>query len=158
MQANYINPFIQSAITMIKTLSNIDFARGNLSLTNGVELVNGIGGVIKIQSNYLSEVVYDFSELLAIKITESMNGTKKEDVPRAQFDIMFEDTILELCNLISGRAITLLYNEKIECNVSPPLLVRGMGNEIVESEEKAIILPLTSDYGDLNINVVLHGG
>ena len=152
-----INPFIQSAISMLKTVAAIEFERGRVNLIKGKTMELGPTIVVKLAGAIKGKVFYEFSDALAIKIVEVMNEIKHTDMPRTQFDMLLEETILEIGNLISGRAITVLSMDKTEVSISTPELERNIGVELVSEDHKVLTLPLKSKSGDFAINLHIDG-
>jgi chemotaxis protein CheY-P-specific phosphatase CheC len=93
--------------------------------------------------------VYGLSLVTATKLAASMSA-----MPLATFDEMASSAIAELGNMISGHATTLLSEAGYECQITPPTLIRGANVEISTSTP-ALVVPLYTDFGKIEINVAL---
>ena len=57
--------------------------------------------------------------------------------------------------MISGAALTELASKGIQCNLSPPSLIRGTNVRISTLEIPTLVVPLQTEMGDIEINVGL---
>jgi len=75
--------------------------------------------------------------------------------PVSELDEMCCSAIAELGNMISGNASTMLYNEGIQVDITPPDIVSDHSRYV---QKKAITIPLDlSDIGNFNIYMFASG-
>jgi len=135
MQATYINPFLSSSITVIETLIQVKPSIGQLSLKPIIELDSHVWLRIGILGQFQGDVIFAFPEQVAKDIVSAMMG----GYPVTELDEMCKSAIAELGNMISGNASTMLYNEGIVIDITPPNI---LGVSQLPQEAKAITVPL----------------
>jgi chemotaxis protein CheX len=147
MNAQYINPFLSSSIHVIEAMMQVKASVGKVGLKtidNGDYLLLKIG----ILGQFQGDVVFCFPREVAIKIVSSMMG----GYPIAEFDDMCRSAISELGNMISGNASTILYNDGIVVDITPPKL---MDDGRSFAQKRAITIPLAiSDIGNFDIYMI----
>lgn len=146
IDVNTINPFLASAVSVIKTVSQIKSSIGKpiikaLDFTSGsVLIVLGVTGELK--GHVIFELEEDNAKLLASKM---MMGYEV-----AQLDDMALSAISELGNMIMGNAATTFSaNQKI-IDITPPTIARG--NVSFLQKNVNICIPLI----DESQKVLLH--
>ena len=72
-----------------------------------------------------------------------------------EFDALAQSGIGELGNVITGRAGVLLAQAGYPSNITPPALVIGKGSMITTLDLIRLVLPLETNVGSLEIQVVL---
>jgi len=147
MNAQYINPFLSSSIHVIEAMMQVKATVGKVELrtiASGDFLLLKIG----IIGQFQGEVVFCFPQEVAMKIVSSMMG----GYPISEFDDMCRSAIAELGNMISGNASTILSNDGIAVDITPPKLMDdGQSYE----QKKAITIPLAiSDIGNFDIYMI----
>jgi chemotaxis protein CheX len=155
MKADYINPFVSSAISTLKQfIPDIEIERGQLSVINSPSRTLGAAVYIGISGDVQGRVIYDMGRTTAVKIASAMN---QEDLPG--LNEMVRSTIQELGNIISGGASTKLHdnlNGK-HVDITPPSMIVGDDTEISDSiSSKYLVVPLNTNYGQILINVNLR--
>jgi len=149
VKAEFINPFVTAGLEVLQSVIASTPEAGQLAVrsatftTQQVSIVIGVTGVVSGQA------VYGMSLVTATKIAGTMSG-----MPSMSFDEMASSAIAELGNMISGHATTLLSGAGYECQITPPTLIRGAAVEISTSTP-ALVVPLHTDYGQIEINVAL---
>jgi chemotaxis protein CheX len=149
MRAEFINPFLVAGAQVLESFIGSSPSPGQLAVrsatftTQQVSIVIGVTGVVQGQA------VYGLSLVTATKLAASMSA-----MPLATFDEMASSAIAELGNMISGHATTLLSEAGYECQITPPTLIRGANVEISTSTP-ALVVPLYTDFGKIEINVAL---
>lgn len=151
MQATHINPFLQSATLVLEQLCSVSPERGDLSMKimefddDYVWLQIGFHG--QVQGN----VIFGFPESVALRIVSGMMGGSNV----TEFDEMSRSALSELGNMISGNASSLLYNEGIVIDITPPLYIDLEERKAHFHSKKAIVVPLRmSEIGEFEIFVL----
>ncbi|KIL35615.1 chemotaxis protein CheC [Gordoniibacillus kamchatkensis] len=148
MKAEYINPFLESARIVIEQVANVRPTTGQL----GVKEVQLQSGYIWIQigmtGQMQGDILFGLHESVALKVVSAMMGgfvlTEMDDIGRS--------AISELGNMISGNASTMLYNQGIHVDITPPKLYIPDAAKT----SKALTIPLIMDgIGELDIQVLI---
>lgn len=151
MKAEYINPFLESARVVIEQVINIRPSTGNLGLKEFRFIDQYIWIQIGMTGQMQGDVVFALHEGVALKLVSAMMG----GYPVAGLDDMSLSAISELGNMISGNASTMLYNQGVKVDITPPRLMQS--SNYTESElKKALTIPLIMDgIGELDIQVLV---
>ncbi len=148
MDLNFINPFIQAAIEIIKEFMGIEVRKEEVYVQEGRKSKGGVGIVLDITLDVEGSVIFDFtneitqtfaSEMVGINISNEQEMLNNKE--------LLESAIKELGNTISGRAITTLEKQKISCDISPPKVYIGKNSMLAQNEHIVIAIEFVTDYG-----------
>ncbi len=150
MRIEFVQPFVDSAFSVLREVAQAKPQRGPLSLRTGTtftsqELTSLIGVTGKVEG----VVLYGMSLICAQKIVSKMLG-----MPITEFDEMASSAIAELANMITGNATAGLEANGFVCDITPPSLVHGIGTQITTTVP-ALIVPIITELGDVEINISL---
>lgn len=149
MKAEYINPFIRSARSVINSLLGIEAELGKIYLRNDPFEYNQVVIMIGFIGSIKGKVYFELSTETAKKIASVMMGGM--DV--TDLDEISKSALAEMGNMIMGNSSMIFAEEKISIDITPPSLLTGEEIEI-PGEISTIIIPLDlQEYGTLNINV-----
>lgn len=151
MKAEYINPFVIAAVNVFQMMLGITPQKGQLSARKGIFTSQQCNIVLGVTGKLEGQLIYGMSIFTADKIASKMLGTTIRT-----FDELAASAIAELGNMISGAALTELASRGIHCNLSPPSLIRGTNVKISTLEIPALVIPLVTDLGEIEINVGLN--
>ncbi len=73
-----------------------------------------------------------------------------------EFDELAQATITELGNMITGRAVTKLSEMGYKFDVTPPAIFSGQNMQISDVDIEALIVPIETPLGRIEINVALR--
>lgn len=151
MQAQYINPFLESAKNVIEQVIQIRPSTGELSVKD-VKFAEQFTWIhIGLNGQLNGDIIFGIHEDVALKIVSAMMG----GFAISEMDEMGKSAISELSNMISGNASTILYNQGMNVDITPPKIV-----ELAESagfpNAKALTVPLIMEgIGQLDIQVLV---
>lgn len=151
LRVEYVDPFIQAAFFVLEQVAHAKCERGPISMRQGAtftsqELTVVVGVVGEIEGTAL----YGLSVVTALKIASAMIGNDL-----VSLDEMALSAISELGNMISGHAATLLSNAGVQCDITPPTLIQGVGTEITV-HVPILMVPVSTDKGNINIDVAVQ--
>jgi chemotaxis protein CheX len=149
MKAEYINPFIQAAQGVFKTLLDIDAKLGKIYLKSSQFSVSDMIIMIGVVGEIRGQVCLELTSETAGKIASTMMG----GIQVVDMDEIATSAIAELGNMIMGNTCTIFSKNKIKIDITPPTILRG--DKIMISNKVATIgIPLTiENYGGISINV-----
>ena len=149
MRVEYINPFIESSVSVLREVLGCDVTRGQISLGSKISVLHDVAVVVGLVGQVEGRVVLDLDKKTALNIVSTMNGEVISD-----FDELANATLTELGNMISGRAVTKLAELGYKFDVTPPAIFIGSSTigDIVES----LIVPIDTSLGSFKINVALR--
>jgi chemotaxis protein CheX len=97
------------------------------------------------------DIVFGLSEEVALKMVSAMMG----GFVISEIDEIGRSAISELGNMISGNASTLLYNQGVKVDITPPKVLLS-AQSAGFSDRKALTIPLIMDgIGELDIQVLV---
>ena len=151
MRVEYINPFVESAYSVLKEVLQSEIKRGELYLKATSQPVLGVAAIIGLTGDVEGRVLLDMGVGTAHAIASAMNGEELES-----FDELAKATIAELANMITGQAVTKLHDIGFNFDLSPPSLITGDNMVVTDAGVEALIVPLELPQGKLEINVAVR--
>ena len=151
MRVEYINPFVETAYNVLKEVLGGEVKRGDLYLKSTSMPVMGVATLVGLAGDVEGRVLFDMSMETALRIASQMNG---EELP--VFDELAKATITELANLITAQAVTKLHELGFRFDLTPPALFTGERMEISVQNVEALIVPMITEQGKLEVNVAIR--
>ncbi|OHD10906.1 MAG: chemotaxis protein CheX [Spirochaetes bacterium GWD1_27_9] len=151
MRVEYINPFVESSVSVMREILGIEVKREQISLKSKAVPILDVAVIVGLVGQVEGRVLFDMKMETALKIVSKMN---EEEL--TQFDELAKATITELGNMITGRAVTKLSEMGYRFDVTPPAIFSGHNMEISDVEIEALIVPIETSYGRVEINVALR--
>ncbi|MET3850809.1 MULTISPECIES: chemotaxis protein CheX [Paenibacillus] len=151
MKAEVINPFLESARTVIEQVIQVTPSTGSLGVKNMEIIEDHIWIQIGMTGQLTGNIVFGIQEHVALRMVSVMMG----GYILTEMDEMGQSAISELGNMISGNASTILSNQGVTVDITPP---RVMKSEHIGSflPQKALSIPLLMDgIGELDIQVMI---
>ena len=134
MRVEYINPFSEAAYSIL------------------IEVLQAEKDAVKRGAGDVEgRVIFDMTMTTALNIASAMNGEEVKE-----FDELARATIAELANLITARAITKLHDLGFKFDLTPPAILSGENMQISNKDMEALIVPLDTPQGEVEINVALR--
>lgn len=151
MKAEYINPFLESARIVIEQMINIRPTTGQLGVKDIKFVEKYIWIQIGITGQMQGDIVFGLHEVVALKLVSAMMG----GFILTEMDEMGHSAISELGNMISGNASTMLYNQGVRVDITPPKVVQSV-TAAGFIPKKALTIPLIIEgIGELDIQVIM---
>jgi len=151
MKVEFVNPFVESAVSVIRDMCGSNIQKGQLSVKKSIISTLGVAPIIGVTGSITGRVIYDMSFATALKLSSVMNG---EEI--SEFNDLCQSTISELSNIITGNTISLLTAAGYHVDITPPTLFMGEGMQISKAEIVTLVVPLEiTDVGIIFINVAL---
>ena len=147
MQSRHINPFLESSIFVLEQMCSIRPSMGQPAFKPIVLIDGPIWLKISVVGDMEGDIVYCFPEAVALKLVSDMMG----GYIVTELDEIGQSALAELGNMISGNACTILSNEGITIDISPPKTIEC--NQLM-SAGKRLVVPLRIDgIGEVDIYV-----
>lgn len=151
MRVEYINPFVEAAYNILTEVLGGDVSRGELYLKSTSMPVMGVAALVGLAGDVEGRVIFDMNMETAMNIASKMNNEKMNS-----FDDLAKATITELANLITAQAVTKLHDLGFRFDLTPPALFTGDNMEISDHEVEALIVPMGTDQGKVEVNVAIR--
>lgn len=151
MKAEVINPFLESARVVIEQVIQVSPSTGNLGIKE-IELIdNHIWIQVGMTGQLSGDIIFGLAEQVALRIVSAMMG----GFTITEMDEMGQSAISELGNMISGNASTILSNQGVAVDITPPKLMKVA--HMSEMPRKALSIPLLMEgIGELDIQVIVQ--
>lgn len=144
MKAEYINPFINSAISTISTMASTVPTPNQPYLKADKKTFGPATGVIGMGGPALAgNMAISFDEPCILGIVSRMF---MEDITSIDDDIL--DAVGELTNVIAGGAKKEMSERGLVFDMATPFMLKGKGVEIAQfAKIPIIVIPFTTEFG-----------
>ncbi|MDN4094605.1 chemotaxis protein CheX [Brevibacillus agri] len=150
MIVQYLDPFLESASSVIQQVCNVDISRGELAEKEWSNSESHTWIRIGMTGQLQGDVFFGLQEELALRIVSAMMG----GFPVQEMDELGKSAISELGNMISGNASTLLSNRGVIVDITPPLFVQH--HDLKDVTGTALTAPLDlHDMGRMEIQIIV---
>jgi chemotaxis protein CheX len=151
VKAEYINPFLESAKIVIEQIVRIRPATGKLGLKDILYVENDIWVHIGLNGQLNGDIMLGLNKEVALRIVSAMMG----GFAVSELDEIGRSAISELGNMIGGNASTILYNQGVEVDITPPQVLSAAQSTAFR-HQKAMTVPLIMEgIGELDIQVLI---
>jgi len=154
MRVEYINPFVESAFSVLKEVLNCPVKRGDIYLKPTSMTIMGVAALVGLAGDVEGRVLFDMTRETALYVASAMNGEKF-----TVLDELGKATIQELANMITAQAVTKLHELGFKFDLTPPALFTGDNMEVSTNlgEVEALIVPMDiSDKNVIEVNVAIR--
>lgn len=152
INANYINPFLMAATSIIKEICQIDMKVGKPYIKETAFAGDSIIIMVGVTGEMRGQVIIALSYVKALEIASKM----MMGMPVTELDDMSISAISELGNMIMGNAATILSTQGIGIDITPPSVCRG-NIVISQSYTKNICIPLSGEDITIELDVAVKG-
>lgn len=155
MKVEYINPFLEAAINVVKTMTGIDVQPGKPSLKKNNLSFGDVTGVIGLAGdNVGGNLVVSFEKSCILKIVNTMFCSEYTEVTDE-----IVDAVGEITNMICGNTKRDLGALGLNIQMATPMILRGQNIEITQlSRAPVITIPFTTPHGMFSVDANLIAG
>ena len=150
MKVEFVNPFVKAAFTVFEMATGSTPSRGKLSVRSTTFTSQQITIIVGVNGQIEGTVLYGMPDRTAQQIASAMMGSEVNEL-----DKMVLSTVSELGNIITGNAVTILSQNGYDVDITPPSVVKGTNIE-VSTTVPALVVPISTSVGDVEINVALE--
>ena len=151
MRVEYINPFVETAFSILTEVLGGEVKREPLYLKSTSMPVMGVAALVGLAGDVEGRVLFDMTIDTALKIASQMN---MEEL--TEFDELAKATITELSNMITAQAVTKLHTLGFKFDLTPPTIFTGEKMEISDHQVEALIVPMLTEMGRVEVNVAIR--
>jgi len=151
INAEYVNPFLEAASAVFKSILSVDLRRGKLVIKESPVPAMDIAIIIGITGGVTGEVVYSMEFNMVKKIADILAPGLSED----QIKQEYKDIIGELANMITGNAMNLFASTGKQIDITTPTVVEGRDFTITMIKQTTLGINLYSPMGQLEMNIAL---
>ncbi len=151
INAEYVNPFLEAASAVFKSILNVDLRRGKMIIKENPEPSHDVAIIIGITGSINGEVVYSMSYSMVYKIAEILSPGLSEEQVKGEY----KDIVGELANMITGNAMNLFAYSGKSIDITTPTVINGKDFTITLVKQTTLGINLYSPLGQLEMNVAL---
>jgi len=155
MEVKLINPFLDAAVNVLRTMAFTEVKAGKPYLKEGKEATGDVTGTIGFSGDATGSLSITFDEPCIVKIVSNMFG---EEITQANEEVL--DAVGELTNMISGDARSRLEKHGYAIRAGIPSVISGKGHIIKTFHDgPCIAIPFSTSGGDfaVEIHVKMNG-
>ena len=150
ISVEHINPFLLSAQQILLQVCNMQTKVGQISKDN----LCIDGEPVFIMLGVTGEMTGQVCIVFDMDVAKDVASRMMMGMPVAEIDDMAKSALSELGNMIMGNAATLLSNNNLRIDITPPTL--GMGSTKLTSPNlTSIRVPLVYDGGEVKLYFLL---
>lgn len=155
MNVEFINPFINATVNVLRTMGGVSPRPQKPHLKNGSRSYGEVTGIIGLAGKEAKgSFAVSFSKSCIVKVVSNMLGEEVQDL---EGDIM--DAVGEITNMISGGARAELENKGYSFEMAIPSIISGKDHKIVHiTDFPIIVVPFDTDYGPFVVEACLKTG
>lgn len=152
MKADYINPFINSTINVLKTMAFTDPQPGKPGVKTNKLTWGSVTGIIGMAGEGVAgNMVLSFDQPSILGIVTKMLGEEFKEVNK---DVV--DAVGELTNMISGGAKNELYEYGFRFHMATPIMIVGKDMELTQlTKAPTITIPFKTPEGEFVVEANL---
>lgn len=150
IKAEHLNPFLISAKQVLQQVCQIDVQFGPMSKDD----FSVTGEPLFIMLGITGEISGQVCVVMGMNTAKDIASRMMMGMPVVELDAMAKSALSELGNMMMGNAATLLFNNNIAIDITPPTLL--LGSAIISSAETAVIkVPLLYRDYELQLSFLL---
>jgi chemotaxis protein CheX len=152
MNVQFINPFLEATIDVLKTMAMLEPTAGNPFLKKGNQAKGDVSGIIGMTGSARGSLALSFSKNSILKIVSNMLGENYTEITDE-----VQDAVGEITNMISGVARKKLESQGFNISAAIPTVVAGKDHAILHVlGGPSIIIPFETGNGPFFIDVCLN--
>ncbi len=149
MNVEYINPFLEATVNVLKTMAFVEPVPGKPFLKKGKEALGDVSGIIGITGQARGSLSITFTQACIELVLTNMFG---EPVKGINDEV--KDAVGEITNMISGDARRALGGKGIKLEAAIPTVVAGSNHTISHiSGAPTVVIPFSTEAGPFHVEV-----
>jgi chemotaxis protein CheX len=150
MNVKYINPLLESTITVLSTMASVKVTPGKPSVKEGQQALGDVSGMIDLSGpDTQGSLAISFTTPVILDITQKMLGETIDTIDETVVDVVGEIT-----NMITGSAKRIYSEQGMEFDLTLPSMSVGLDQPIKHSVKGSpILLPFSTEAGDFYIEL-----
>lgn len=153
MRMDLIQPFVNSADSVLGELLQGPTVVGNPSMEEEAYRRKGVAAVISFQGDIEGRVIFDLEFETAFRIATRLAG---ESVTVHPTEALAAETLCELANMVVGNAVTLLNDRGFHFRVHPPEVHTDSEGLKGSYDTEALVMSFETPAGCLYLNVAMR--
>jgi chemotaxis protein CheX len=152
MKVEYINPFLDATIKVLKTMAFTEATAGKPYVKKGEEAKGDVTGIIGITGDVGGSLSITFTGDCICNIVSNMFG---ETIKEVNDEV--KDAVGELTNMISGDARRVLDDIGLKLVAAIPSVISGKNHSIKHMVKGPVIaIPFSTNAGPFTVEVTFN--
>lgn len=152
MDAKTINPFLEAAINVLKTMAMIEATAGTPYLKKESRAMGDVSGIIGITGAAQGSMSISFEKACICAVVGNLFGTTVDEITEE-----VRDATGEMTNMICGDARRRLEAEGISLQAGTPTVVSGHGHSITHIHTgPCLAMPFNTPSGGFTVEVAFN--
>lgn len=140
--------FLSATRDVLKTMLDVNSMKEN---PGGLQDKEELSISIRVTGSLTGEIIYRFPKETSLNMVKIMSGGMNFE----EVDDFVTSAVGEIANIISGKALSSLSEQKIVCDIQPPkILSESEDSELTESEG-GTRTQIQSNVGSIEIDIRL---
>jgi chemotaxis protein CheX len=149
MKAEFINPFLESTVNVLKTMAFVEPVPGKPYLKTGGGSTGDVSGIVGITGDAEGSLCITFSRGCILFIISQMFGEEQKEI-----NDEVKDAVGELTNVISGDSRRRLEEVGHHFLGAVPSVISGQGHEVKHITKGPILsIPFGTPGGNFTVEV-----
>lgn len=150
MNVKYINPLLESTVTVLSTMAMVDAKPGAPSIKEGNDNLGVVTGQIDLAGKDTNgSLAISFSKPAILDIAQKMLGETLDTIDETVVDVVGEIT-----NMITGNAKRLYSEQGMDFDLTLPSMMVGQSQPLQHSVQGSpILLPFSTDAGEFYLEL-----
>jgi len=152
LNVEYVNPFIDAVVNVLKTMAQTDARAGKPTIKGSKTSQGDVTGLIGLAGEKAKgSIAVSFSASCILKVVSNM---LMEEFTEITDEVT--DAVGEITNMVSGGAKKTLSEKNIKFNMAIPSVIVGEGHSITHMTSGPVIaLPFETDHGPFFIEICI---
>jgi chemotaxis protein CheX len=151
MKAEFINPFLEATVSVLKTMASLDPTPGKPFLKKESASTGDVSGIVGMTGEAEGSICLTFSQECILFVVSRMLG---ENLTEINEDV--KDAVGELTNMISGDSRRRLQELGHVFQGAIPSVISGKGHEVRHVTKGPILsIPFSTQSGNFTVEVCL---
>ena len=150
MNVDFVNPFLEATLNVLKTMAKLEAKPGRPAVKSNDVAHGDVTGLIGMTGEQAKgTLAITFTEQVILEITKRMLSAEMTKINET-----ITDMVGEITNMVTGGAKKILSEKGYRFDMAIPSVVAGK-NHIIEHKSKApiIVVPFSTGAGDFYIEV-----
>jgi chemotaxis protein CheX len=153
MNVKYINPLLESTITVLSTMAMVSVTAGVPRVKKGDKPMGEVTAMIDLAGSEANgSLAISFSAPAILDITKKMLGDDLNSI-----DDTIVDVVGEITNMITGSAKRIYSDQGMEFDLTLPSMTVGQDSSIKHAVEGIpILLPFSTEAGEFFVELCFN--
>ncbi|OQY47610.1 MAG: hypothetical protein B6242_04650 [Anaerolineaceae bacterium 4572_78] len=151
MSKELIHYFTQSTVAVLEMELGLEATSGDVVSLSSKCSMSDVTVLVSLVGEVQGVVMYSMGMDTALRIVSELMFEEFEE-----FDELAQSGISEMGNIFSGQGVQLMEEAGFQTKISPPTLVQGPQASISTVGFGRYLVPICTDYGEIQIHLAVR--